>query len=941
MPTPPRRFAMRAVLATIIAAATLHVPSASATPGFGSPVDYSQDLQLIEAQLRVLFPAAAIPPSLVPTQPTMVVPAPPGYRVVKDKELARALAAAITDEGANNTGGPLVTTSTLTFKAAQYLPKKAATLVTAAVTAAPTEAVDIVDAAVRAVPNSAPGLAGAGIAAVVLTTSAAQAANIAGATIDDVPALAAKITTSAIKAAKKSSGPGVTPTDQAEAITRKVIIELLNHNSAFAIEEVTAAAVKASATLGSAAGTLAASVITGIESSTSGNTAANQAAAIAAAVLARPGTTAAVVAAAQLASTSYDAQIGVAAATADAVSAAGSAATETTSRVNANQSYADIVVQAAQQAKPKEGVDILKAALDAYNGTVTGADIVSASVRGNQGQASKLAAEAVRNFTDSNNNHGALDGGDAAAAAIAGALEKSYGGIVTAVLKSTPAGVTNDGADVVASAITAAFNASQTNGTNGVMDIAKAAVKGRKLEIAAIFPAAVLGVPADKVAADPTLTALVTAGLVAANPKAVLLDAGLVTSLRNARTDDSDSAIRAADLTARATASNKNGFYSVAIGKLLDTAVNTQSGDELGIIYGSAAVNANGAAAVAAVVIAETGAGGSSVKAAATRTNRKLEVGIGVSVDIALLTKSNKTANPFASRVLTDSGYAAVHSGIFDIVAQNTFNNPGNEVYVATGAVAVQPEFANVISQAALFRAPGAAGKIIPAVFAYARLNDSPYDTPSAAAAITSQAFDGIIAAKLDLIKAGSELKALKVAASAAVKSAIGLTGPNISRHAGAVAGGAGATLAPSTGAAGAAAGAVSQVVGTGSVSATNATLTAVVTAAVKAGKAYYLEIAQAAVQTAVAVYESLNPGLGSTYDVGGIVAAVKAAAANSVKFNYSKIDLVADYGKSQGIAAATAPGAGNAANGAGAAGIVFYAHHNATGPAVTDISGF
>jgi hypothetical protein len=290
-------------------------------------------------------------------------------------------------------------------------------------------------------------------------------------------------------------------------------------------------------------------------------------------------------------------------------------------------------------------------------------------------------------------------------------------------------------------------------------------------------------------------------------------------------------------------------------------------------------------------------------------------------------------------------------NNIFDMVDHKVLSNPKNAVDIVSGVVGARPEFAHYAARAASFRAAGSAGKIGAAAITYGHQRSNrdslgaavTPDDPSAVAAISAAVVLGVLDAKLVTLK---EVAAIKSAVASMVKASLAFANPHLlktdpSFKAGLVgdsdsfpeATGAGDdplvaanfVLRRSKGTAGAVTGAVAQTQGEGDTTLTDLSKV-VITAAAKAAKLHGLAIAQAAGAAAAA---AASFGGNVFADFAAIAAAFSGTGVAATPV---QLENAARLGANQ-----------FAANifGAGAAGILNYAHHSGNTPPVTDLSNF
>jgi hypothetical protein len=347
---------------------------------------------------------------------------------------------------------------------------------------------------------------------------------------------------------------------------------------------------------------------------------------------------------------------------------------------------------------------------------------------------------------------------------------------------------------------------------------------------------------------------------------------------------------------------NKKNFFNFSLKALRDADTDTDV-EALAILTAAGLIDAKNTQAVAAALLAETPVSVNDIRAQALALNPKAAAGVNLAIDAANGIKNNP-------------------NNIFEIVDHLTQQNPKQGVDIATGAAAIRPDQAHIVMHASAFRNPGKAGKATTAIFgvmlrdADATPGDDDIDnTVAAAAAVAAAGTCGILAAQSPKQEA-----LLKSFVASATKAALLLTG-NGSEGAGNFQqsdNGGSPTLTTQKGPAGVTTGAISQLVNTGATS-LSPTALAVITAIAKTAKAYGLEIAQAAGQAARAI-------AGASFTGAAAIGAAVAAGAGGSAANYTN---AANFGIAQ---------AASSIVGAGAAGVVNYAHFNATGAPVTSI---
>lgn len=965
---------LRASFFAAAAALGLAFSSVYAIPGF--PADFNPELQLIESK------ANAIPSSTKVGAPlsTLVSPATTGYILISSPNLAKALAAALAD---SSTGTGAAAVSDLIFRAVQYRPAAAAALVTVAVNSRPDFAPEITAAAAAAAPvASVPAIAGAAIKELVLKTNAAQydeTDEVAVAALTVAKQLAAGVATAAIKALAKAPNPTlpaavnpVTTRLQHTLTVTSAMVAALDSatvGGTFFLEELIKGSVAAGVTLKIAnADTSPDLTVDGKIAAAAAGTAgidSEEAAVIAASALSAIAFKAATPAPFNDAATRISNAVKAARAAGEAAvigdtvesfrtvkaSAKDQGGVVLAGQINATTlPNAGAMTRAAVLAKPAEVTLILNSSLTASN-TFGGTNalfngIIRNAVLGAQTAASRIATTAAV-FARTNN---LLTPQDVTNVVISNAPVTTYGAVITAVLKNLN---TSDSVpDVVTSAVNAAFalDVRIQDGKAGLDDIVKAVVSSQaRFEKAT--PGTLGGLVAAAINAVPTAdrteySAVITvAAALASKPNATAIrDA----ALSEAGTPAEEAAITAAFNVSQAILAAPKDFYQIASTQF---SLPANSGQALAITYGASLTNPKGAAGIAARATALNPSLKDALRSAAIRTNIVLAPGITLAVETAFQVSSTT--------------FAPNTTGVFaynNPVSQLTFANPKLAVFVATGAVAAQPNQAPNIIRSVLRFAPTASSTVAPAIFLYANVtaNSSRVAKADAASAITSEAVLAIRDAGLGT----KQTATIKSATSALVKAAVGQVSNAADFRQG---DGATATsfspIAKPKATAGAVTGLIAQIAGTGTaahkgVGETDLLIAAIVEAAVKASKLDYLEIVQAAVQTAVAIDKIQNGNSSATtYNIDYIVAAAKKAGANGTKFDYAKIDNVALFARTE-IVNNTAvstdpslPGSDKAVliriNGtfgpiaAGAKGIRDFAYNNGNGNAITDISGF
>jgi hypothetical protein len=278
------------------------------------------------------------------------------------------------------------------------------------------------------------------------------------------------------------------------------------------------------------------------------------------------------------------------------------------------------------------------------------------------------------------------------------------------------------------------------------------------------------------------------------------------------------------------------------------------------------------------------------------------------------------------------------NDNLFEIVDHAALINPKGVATVATAAAAAAPKYAHYVARAAAFRAGTAnIAKVPLAVIQGADMNSNLTSNPSAVAAISAAFICGIKDAKATTL---IENKMLTAGMTAMVKAAMGI-GDKGTAHAGTtppsgtfasvnvVTGILGASDQPEYGSAAAVTGLTSILSNLGDALPSAALIAALTGAGKAVGKAANNQstvIAQAAMQAFVFV-----TGTSSNAARDAIVAAIVAGSGAGS----GPILAAANAGRTQALIG----GPGN--YGAGAAGVVNYAHFNCNNGPVTDIAGF
>ena len=576
----------------------------------------------------------------------------------------------------------------------------------------------------------------------------------------------------------------------------------------------------------------------------------------------------------------------------------------------------------AVENKSSKSADLVTALLtDPDAGTPSNAvkqAVVGAAVRGKFSNAGKVTTAAI------NASSNALSRSLTVAAAIPNATYDYAGAIAGAAVKTTTAlsntgTVGDDQADDVASA---ALSAAVAAGYQGAInDIALQAAKAKKLEASAI------------------VQTMITNADSAGWREAIVASAVL-----NNKADIANIKIGAA---AGAAAAGSSNFEKASLALTADITLNAKTFNK--VIFDSAVgdyfgldIDVNGTPTPATQFTKAFlfGRGSVNSKIAGPLLALAMKYNTGTETNASLLAiaksifKKNAPVLNIQYTIIQDA--LANPDQLFDLVDHETATNLAKySPDIAAAAAAARPEYAHIVARAASFRSPANAGKIGAAAITYAHMKSNrdasgapildPND-PAAVAAISAATILGIKDAKLPTAPTDKELAAVKAAAGALVKAAIGLDDNDTTFRQSD--GGAG-TFVPSKakGTAGAVTGIIAEIAGYGGSSTTTlSTLAATaITAAVKADKKSSLEIAQAAAQALQFVYQ-LNGGVGQISFEAAIVSALSAGGA------VGNIANAVHFGVTEAVALHY---------GAGAAGILNYAHRSGLLPAITSLENF
>lgn len=535
--------------------------------------------------------------------------------------------------------------------------------------------------------------------------------------------------------------------------------------------------------------------------------------------------------------------------------------------------------------------------------------------RAQVGQAAKAAGKAV--------SVGGLGYADALEAALPNTLSLYAGAVVKEVAKGAPSTTAADLTTKAIDVLEAASNAGPEDDFKaGIVDAVAEIIKIKKT-------------PAD-------ISAVITAGITAANPGAGSAEAlaaaigrgdfkvdhtsALTSALTGASPAEIDS-ILTAERVARVSKSSKN-----TLGTTLEAIRNASDSSLAAAVLGGGAVDPKLASIFMASALREGNATITSgqrlaILNSAKAANKKGEADVQLAYDTASLVLAN-----------TDE--------LFDIVSSQTIKFPKSGATIAAAATAAAPGFGHYVARAAGFRASTSTVSKIPlAIFQAADMNANLSDNPSASAAIAAGFVSGIMdqkqtAVNREKLLASGVFALVKAASTYGTEGTVqkGSTPPSGTFRSVNIDSGAAPTGGnqPEYGTAAAVTGATSVLSKTGdngSFALDNTSpLYVMLRAAGKAvGKGNHSQmtvIAQAAAQAAVWV-----SGLGNAFDVTNIAIAITRGAFNSTAaLPDSRILLAANAGKAEAIAGF---------KGAGAAGVLDYAHFNTNNSPVTDISNF
>ncbi len=492
----------------------------------------------------------------------------------------------------------------------------------------------------------------------------------------------------------------------------------------------------------------------------------------------------------------------------------------------------------------------------------------------------------------------------AVAAAIPAATDLQSGQAVTAAIKN--GGRTALSTPAAQGVLSAAISAANSAGYQRALpDIALAAAKARKDIDDDLVATAIASVPSGWEEA-------VAAFIVAPNSK--------------------EASVKAAAIAAATT---KNPALTASVTLALNIAIAGKANSKTLYDDAIASLNGGGSALPRAVIF---GAGAVNTELAVPLMAAAMRLKTGGDTDAALynyalsLNKKNETAMKAAFETAQDA--IAHPDNLFDLVDHKALTNPKSSVEIATAAAAARPEYAHYVARAASFRSPADVGKIATAIIQFAHMRTNHADDPAAVAAISAATVLGLKDAH-----SSKETTLMASAISGLVKGCLlftndynagkddknGLQGDTATFD---EATGAGNTIADvvskrSKGTAGVITGAVAQLQATGATS-LDALSKIALTAAAKAIKDHGLAFAQAA---GAAAQAAAAAGSAMFTDFAGIAAALVAGGATDTGFANA-----AQVGAAQYTAHYY---------GAGAAGIMNYAHHSGLNSPVTSLSDF
>ncbi len=867
-------------------------------PPSDSPIDSNPNLAAIATRLATLAPTATL------RVPVPAIPA--GLHIATDAEIALALGAAVADEIDGTPIGGGVSLAGLIGEISKYRPGKTGNWATAAVAKilAQTDNVAHIpaDLETASAAASAPNpKAAAGVVknaikliATIGSTTDGNADDIVERAVANAAIYADKIVAGALGSAKKTDTADLA--NVVQDIVSEAIQEAVAAGADYLIEEIMAAAVKGRAGVSTADVVAAAFKFRGTTLPTGATgigLTKEDAAAVAGGAMRGGGSgevsniVAGVTTGTESVSPAFISYVTAVGAGYSTASGAGTDPITSSDAVKAtftvgNKDLIPAILTGAVSWLNSIDTLLVADALDKdalHGGAATTQEIVRAVVRTVQKDAAKIAKAALLSTGAGVTKH------DIAEGAASGTTAALIGAVTSTMIKAGTIDLAN-----VQAIVDGAIDGAVASGKNGaILDVALQASKAGK------------GVG---LADDATIQAVVSspvgdtyravAGGIAGDKKT---NAAIKLAALAARSDDDDVANGLAADTVIAIQATPTAYFNITLDRLADGG-NSALNRTQAIITGAGAANPKGVTAIVAAAIANTSFSPGVIIATQISTNPKLEANIRIAADAAIHVKAGT-------------------SDLFDYVNHQTFQNPKLAADIATGATVAAPQFAHIIGHASAFAAPASAGKSVPALFAFAQLDNhvtgNIVNPVAAAAAITAGFTCGILEAKTGV----KELNNLKAAVSAAVKASLALNSGVATFSQMTTTGS--PTMQTEKGAAGVVTGYVAQEVTAGATT-IDATTIAVLTAATKAAKAYAMEIAQAAGQAARSV-------AGASFTGGAAIAAAISAAGPAA--SAAQVLSAVNYGISQ--AALTVAGAG-------AAGVVNYTHVSATGSPVTSI---
>jgi hypothetical protein len=542
-------------------------------------------------------------------------------------------------------------------------------------------------------------------------------------------------------------------------------------------------------------------------------------------------------------------------------------------------------------------------------------DVVAAISRAQSGGAAKAAGAAVAAA-------GGLSAADALAAALPNTTAANAGAVATEVTKAAP---TTAASAITIAAINALTGAAGGNPENdfkaGIIDVTKSIVTLRKADAQTIANAGIAAAPASHRAA-------VAAALGAADNKvdhtSMLVTAAGLAGL----TAPELVSIQTAERVARQAKTSTKTALTMAQDEM-----RAPGADVASVLLGAGVVNKlhvnvllGGALRLGTSL---TSGDKAQLLAHAQSLNKTGEADVRLAYDVATQVLASK-------------------DDLFDIVDNQTVINPKSVATIATAASAAAPEYAHFVARAAAFRSsPSTIAKVPAAIIQGADMNANLSSNPSAVAAIAAGFVHGIQDAKHSatlqpkVLAAGvtAMVKAAQITGDKGVLKISATTAASGNFRSVDIVSGAAPTGAnqPEYGSAAATTG-ITSILTAPTDTLPNANLTAALTAigkALGAGSAAkgseILVAAQAAVQAFYFVTNSTTPVSGAA--VTAIVNALKAGLSATAQATMNAKLVVA---ANAGLAEAQAGHMG-----AGAAGILNYAHFNVNNSPVTDISNF